>query len=636
MPTLEDTYRQAALLLQTGSVAEAERLCGAILAAAPKHAATMHLLGRARMSRGDAHGASQHIAQAIALNGRVGAFHASMGLVQRALGDSARAEDCFKRALALEPKSAEAAMAYARFLLEAGRANEALRYFRRAVDGDPRSVEGRNGLALALSARGEHQEALAHAQAALALEPSSADTFLNIGLISNRLGDIDGALSAYQRAIELRPGFVDAYNNLGSLCYDRHWYEDALTYCREALRLKPDFVSAHVNLGLTLRMMGRFKEAKASLECALALNPAAVDAHVGLGMIAEMENDLEGSLAHYRRALDVKPGYPNAHYNEAISLLRRGQLADGWPGLEARWQTTFFAARQRPFTQPLWQGEDLGSRTLLVWAEQGVGDEVLYASMIPDLIERNMRLVVECDQRLCALFARSWPQVAVVPRTDPPDLRADAAEIQVPMASLCRWLRPSMQDFPARPSFLTPDPARKAAFAARLRGQGNGREMVVGISWISKNAAVGEKKSTTLDAWAAILAQKGVRFVDLQYGDTVAARAELKRKTGMELIHFDDVDNKKELDDLAALIAAFDLVITVSNTTAHLAGAVGTPTWVLVPAGMGQTWYWFSDSESSPWYASLRLMRQQRAEEWQPLIKAAAQSLRALAHERAR
>lgn len=201
------------------------------------------------------------------------------------------------------------------------------------------------------------------------------------------------------------------------------------------------------------------------------------------------------------------------------------------------------------------------------------------------------------------------------------------------MGSLGTWLRPNVAAIPQSASLLTPDWPRRQAFRARLDNDGPGgrnKPLVIGISWVSKNPAVGSQKSTSLLEWEPILRESGVRFVDLQYGETRPDRAAAKKELGVDITHFDDLDALKDLDGLAALIAACDLVITVSNTTAHLAGALGVPVWVLISSGIGQTWYWFRDRSDSPWYPSARLFRQTEIKNWRPVIKEIAKTLRKL------
>jgi hypothetical protein len=269
---------------------------------------------------------------------------------------------------------------------------------------------------------------------------------------------------------------------------------------------------------------------------------------------------------------------------------------------------------------------------LLVWAEQGVGDEILQAGMIGDLLARGLKVVWEVDPRMATLFQRSFPTVKVFPRVMPPitDRVEPGVVAHIAAGSMGAYIRRSFDDFPRdRRSYLTPDHARAAAYRARLALAPG--ERLVGISWLSKNVAFGESKSTQLEAWAKILKTPGLKFVDLQYGDTHAERRAFQKRHGVAIAHLDDLDLKDDLDGFAALTSACDLVVTVSNSTGHFAGALGVPAWIMIPAGVGKFWYWGLSGESSPWYPSVTLLRQASTQDWQPVLDEVAARLAAYA-----
>jgi hypothetical protein len=281
----------------------------------------------------------------------------------------------------------------------------------------------------------------------------------------------------------------------------------------------------------------------------------------------------------------------------------------------------------------VWSGIDIRPGALLVWSEQGVGDEILHASMIADMarIERFSRLVWECDARLVSLFQRSNPNVEVVPRTVPPQDAIFAPDIaaHIPSGSIGNFVRRDMSHFPKHGGYLKPDPLRQAAFRQRLNLAPG--EKLVGMSWLSKNLAFGSSKSTTLAQWAPILRTPGCKFIDLQYGDTAEERAALTRDFGITLEHIDGLDLKDDMEGLAALTAACDLVTTVSNTTAHMAGAVGVPVWTLIASGIGKFWYWGFDGPDTVWYPSATLIRQPADEGWEGSLDIIAERLRVFA-----
>ena len=268
---------------------------------------------------------------------------------------------------------------------------------------------------------------------------------------------------------------------------------------------------------------------------------------------------------------------------------------------------------------PGWTGEPIDG-PLLVSGEQGLGDQILLASMLPDLAARVREVTVEVEPRLVPLFARSFPGLKVV-------AREAATFMTVPplptpaWASLGRYFRPDWQSFPFRENgYLRCDDDMSARLRARLA---DGRK-VVGLSWSSKGARYGTSKSAQLRDFASVLRLPNCRFVDLQYGDTSAEREAVQRDLGVSVERLPDIDNRNDIDALASLICACDIVVTVSNTTAHLAGALGKETYLIVPSGRGRMWFWFRDRDDSPFYPRMRLKRKQPGQPWAEIVGAVA------------
>jgi hypothetical protein len=235
--------------------------------------------------------------------------------------------------------------------------------------------------------------------------------------------------------------------------------------------------------------------------------------------------------------------------------------------------------------------------------------------MLPDFRSTAVKVTLECDPRLAPLFTRSFEHVTVAPRGTRP-LNPDDFDYQAPLASLGCWLRPVIDRFPRHGGYLKPHPQRVAEYRQRLLAPLERGQRIVGISWLSTNRWFGPLKSTRLSAWTDILGVRGAAFVDLQYGNTAAERADVERAGGVRIEHFADVDLFEDLDGFAALVAACDLVVTGSNVTAHVAGALGRPVWLLAPLARGKFWYWFSGRSDNPWYPSMRIFSQHRPGEW--------------------
>ena len=268
---------------------------------------------------------------------------------------------------------------------------------------------------------------------------------------------------------------------------------------------------------------------------------------------------------------------------------------------------------------------ELSGREILVGGEQGVGDEILFTSMVPDLLEAGAEVMLECDERLVDLYARSFPAVRCVPRLDPPaDEALDAAiDFQAPSGSLGLWLRAEEAAFPGRPSFLVADAEAAAGFRSRYAEDGG--DLLVGLSWFSLRPG----KSIDLDIMEPLFEVPGVRFIDLQYGDTAQERARFERRTGHRLIHDASVDPMADLDGFAAQVASLDLVISISNTTVHMAGALGVPVWLMLSTHL--IWRWGVESSDSLWYPAARLFRQAQTGDWPGLVERVRRELAARA-----
>lgn len=482
----------------------------------------------------------------------------------------------------------------------------------------------------------------------------------NSGLAHQEAGRLEPAAKAYRRALGINSNVALLHSNYGVVLYDQGEHDQSLVHLRRAIQLDPELTVAHNNMGVTLNALGRYAEAIPSLKRAIEVDPTNASAFNNLGdsyiklsrftaagevishsLTLEPNNiqalnnmgsaswgmsRYDDAISYFRRVLALDPEIATAHKNLGIVSLLTKRYAEGWREYEWRFKADKWLMRDHP--TPMWSGEPLGDQALYVWNEQGVGDQILYAGMMADLIARNVRVVWEVDERLVSFMQRSYPAVKVVPHRDPPAAEIVAPNVgaQIPIAGLGKFFRNDISQFPLnRQSYLVADAERRAAFRTRL-GLSPG-EKLVGLSWVSKNHLYGDSKSIKLSAWADILKTPGLRFVDLQYGETAAERAEIERTLGIQIAHLEGLDLRDDLDGVAALADACDLVITVSNTTAHVAAALGRPVWVMIPAGIGKFWYWGTSEPSAAWYPTAVLLRQPESQDWSPVLRDVAERL---------
>ena len=497
-----------------------------------------------------------------------------LGCVLARTGRAGEGLALIDRSLEASPRNAAFLNNRARVLADAGRLEEALRDLRRAAQADARFFAAFFHLGGVLRLLGRFDESVTALRRAVALEPGNPDALLHLGHALQATGRLDEAIEQYSRAVAARAAFPEAFLNWGNALKDRGDLEGARERYSRALELRPDFIEALVN------------RAGASLD---------------LG-------GLDAAGAEYRRALQLDPGLANARYGLAQVALREGRFDEGWEGYEWRFDTMPPQAARRGPPLPRLTTADLArARRVAVWAEQGIGDQVLYSTLLPELAQRGIGAVVEVDARLAAAYRRSLPSLEF---TTAPSAAADfaACDFQVPIGSLPSIFRNDAADFARQPpALLVPDAARVREMRERL-----GPGPHVAISWRSlqkgERRALAERKSIPLESFEALARTPGAKLLDLQYGEAGAERAAFEAAHPGVLTRIDGLDTFNDLEGVLAAIAACGRVVTASNVTAHLAGALGIPTRLLYPGGWPPFHYWSkSPSGRSWWYPSVAL-----------------------------
>lgn len=501
------------------------------------------------------------------------------------LGEHAESEAAYHKALELRPDYAEAWSNLAGLLGALGRHAEAIPAYRRAIAANDRLAPIWSNLGNALCDLGQYAESEQASRRALRLDSGFVPAWINLGRALHASKRFPEARSACQRAVDLAPGLPDAWTGLGHARIGLQEFDGAVDAFGNAARLRPDDANCHANLAVALRRAG------------------AVDA----------------AFASVRRALALDTGHAAASWQLADWLLQRGEFAEGWQHYESRWRRPDSPPRRYP---P--RGGTFEHGRALLWGEQGVGDEILYSVMAAELARRGIEVTLEADARLAPLFQRSFPQLTVLARRDPPHIDPGKFDHVVPLGSLARLLRGSREAFPPHRGYLEADPERAAAYRRLvLRNR-----LLVGLAWRSSNPQLGASKSAPLAEWGPLLGVPGITFVNLQHGAVDAECEEAERRFGVAIARVPRLDLRHDLDGLAALQAACDLVITTSNVNAHVTGALGKPGWVLLPERIGRLWYWCLAAESTPWYPSLALISQRRDGDWASAMELAAERLR--------
>lgn len=496
-----------------------------------------------------------------------------------------------------------------------------------------------------------------------------------LAIAREKQGDFATSLRAYEAALKLLADHGPVAGDLGRLAFRMNMPEIAAQFFAHYRLAKPNDVEGANNLACALRELNREGEAVEVLKAAIGANPTAALLWNTLGTVLCNTGDAGGSLVFFDEALRLRPDFSKAYHNRAFAkldlgqieealvdceaaikspdspedlammqfaqatiLLGLGRVAEGWEAYEARFSPALVEAPRFQIPGERWSGQDLAGKTLMISTEQGLGDEVMFSNMLPDILERlgpDGSLALAVERRLIPLFQRSFPGVEVTAhRTVAYEGRTyrAAPEIQdwdrfdhwAAIGDFLPSLRGSADAFPARDRYLTPDPQRVAHWKAELDKLGPAPK--VGLLWKSlKLGAERGRQFSPFEAWRAVLETPGAIFVNLQYGDCDEEIAFAKEEFGVEIWQPPGIDLKKDLDDVAALCAAVDLVIGFSNATINLAGAVGAPIWMITAP---KVWTKLG-TDRYPWYPQARVFSPANFSEWEPAMAKVAEALAA-------
>jgi len=640
---------------EAGQFAEADTLYRRILDVAPDHAPAFHLWGILAARTGQPDKAADRISRAIAVAPGIADFYTNLARVFATLNRLDKVAHHYANALTLRPEDADLRFQLAGVLHDLGRLDEADVQYGTLLTSAPQHANIHLNRALLWEAQGQLSKARRGFQTTLVLEPAHPKALLRLAAMEQGLGHSGAALAAHSRGMVALRGAPDGlrdggvFGTFSALLAEAGELKRAAEAARAAAALAPNSATLWNDAANRLKALGQLSESTVAYGRALILlagnsvllnnradswlklgmlDRAEVDARASvvadpgfasgwniLGSVLMAQGRTEEALCAYEHAICADPAAnAQARFNRSIGLLTLGRLAEGWDEYEQGWNVPAGRFPHPGFPQPPWDGIAPADGALLVWGEQGLGDEVMFASLIPQLATEGVRVVLDCDPRLAPLLARALPAVTIVPRTEPLSDRLIAPDIvaQSPAGSLPRRMRRGLDDFAGHQTpFLKADPDRVTA--ARRR-HADGRRLI-GISWSSKNASLGRLRSIPLDRLAGALDRPDVKLISLQYGDVAAQIAATRIPVAID----PTIDVWSDIDGLAAMICAMDLIVSVDNSTVHLAGGLGCPTWALLP--YFADWRWMRFRSDTPWYPAVRLLRQEKPGDWEGVLK---------------
>jgi tetratricopeptide (TPR) repeat protein len=579
-------------------------------------------------------------------------FEAGLRLLKA--GQFTEAGQCGQEALTLDAGHADSLHLMGLLCLAAKQDELAIDWFAQAISQNPNVADYFSNLATALVNRGRIDEAIRSLDRALTLESDHAEVWYRMGLLLERQNRKDEASLSFDQALKAEPRYLEAAN-AAALChfnagrYERaiacfeaslaidpaqdgafHFlgisqlrlrrFDEAHANCVRALALAPDNAEITGNVGLTLLKLGRNAEAIGFFDTALALDPRLALVHcLRASALAELRR-FDEALADYDRAIAIDPQLADAHWNGALLRLLLGDFENGWAGRLWGRKCAAVGFVDRQFAQPLWRGEtDIAGKTILLHSDEGLGDTIQFARYATLVAQLGAEVILEVQDVVHPLLSGIDGVALCLPKTGVilPDF-----DLQCPMSDLPLAFATRLDTIPAAPSYLSPPQARLREWRARL---GAHDRLRVGLVW-SGNPAHGNDHNRSIP-FAAMTALLGVDacFISLQKDPRPADQAVLRERSKV----VDPTSHLTDFAETAALIACLDLVITVDTSVAHLAGAMGRPTWILLP--YTPDYRWLLDRDDSPWYPSVRLFRQGERRDYGEVLARVRDELQKLA-----
>lgn len=507
---------------------------------------------------------------------------------------------------------------------KAGRLAEAEAGYRQVLERQPTDSTALHHLSLIAMDRGETDEALRLVGLALESDPKYAEAHNSAGTYHKAKKQLDEADASFRQAARFKRNYAEAHYNLGTVLSDQDKLEEAVEQYRIALRIQPNYTVALNNLGIVLSKLLRLDEATDCFRRALRIDSKMASLYSNFGNALRRQGKYERAMQAYACASALAPDMIDSRFNYGTLELQVGKLKPGWK----LYELGFALGERRPqryLEQPRWNGEDARDKSILVWREQGIGDEIMFGTCIPDLVRQVRKVIVECDTRLVPLFARSIPDALVRP-SDSFARSVPDADAHIPMGSLPGLFRTEIGHFPSTPGYLRADPDRMAYWKQRVDSLGDG--IKVGLCWRSQlRSRDRDLAYADFEDVKPLFAIPGIRFVCLQYDASAEEVAEINQTHGTDLAYIDGLDQRNDIDGAAALMANLDLVISAATSVGEIAGALGMPVWRF---SLEADWTRHGTA-GRPWFPSMQCFNRHPDSPWRLLFDKVHQELAAIA-----
>ncbi|MDB4839150.1 tetratricopeptide repeat protein [Amylibacter sp.] len=582
----------------------------------PEAIIVWNILGTSQNSLGKVLEASQTFKRLTELHPSHADGFNNLGVTLQVQGNLDEAIEAYNKALSLKPDSAHAYYNMGNVLKEQGKLDKAIEAYNMTLLLNSNNPEAHNNMGIALKDLGKLDQAIEAHNKALSIKPDYAETYNNMGNALQCQGKPEEATDAYNNALSLKPDYAEAHNNKGTALKDLGKLDQAIEAHNKALSIKPDYLEAHFGIGNALTDLGKLDEAIEAYNITLDLNPNYADAFNNKGIALQDQGKTDKAIENYSRALTIEPDHNDAGWNQSLALLSKGDFKNGWLQYEKRWERSKSTKIPLKSSKSRWEPNKQGR--VLVWSEQGLGDLIMFSSIIPDMYAQSKKLIIKTDARLIPIFKRSFPSDIKYYRIEE-KVTEEQYDFQIPIGSLPLYFRTNLLNFKKNNApYLKPDNRKVEDLRAKLISASYNN--LVGISWHSTNQLRGaQNRAISLNQLAPILQLPKTKFINLQYGDVKKDINNLFTNYGIKIHQVSEIDNMKDIDGLASLIAACDSIISIDNSTIHLAGALGKKSKLLLPFSCD--WRWGRGSNTSYWYNSVELYHQSEIGNWDQVLR---------------
>jgi tetratricopeptide (TPR) repeat protein len=547
--------------------------------------------------------------------------YSNLGIVYIARGKIDEAVSCYQKALQINPHLAEVYNNLGFALQKKNLIEEAISCYQKALHFNPNLADAYNNLGNIFRTKGSFDKAIQYFQKSIQLSPASSNTYVNLANTYKEINQTEKAIHYYQKAIELNPDLPEAHADLGDILREQGAVDKAIEHFRKALQSNASDPKVLNNYGLALYDKGDPDGAISYYQKAIELEPRLVEAYNNYGLSLLEKGYPDKALDAYQRAITFKPEVPDTHLNMALVLLLKGDFKQGWAEYEWRWKAKAFMSQKFNFNQPQWDGSNISDKTILLHAEQGIGDTIQFVRYVLRVRQLGGKVITACREELKSLLVNDKHFGNVVSFQDPiPDF-----DVHCPLLSLPFIFHTAIETIPAEMPYITAD----TAFINRWRDKIQpDNSFKIGVVWSGNPKYKRDRvRSCSLATFAPLAEYHGITFYSLQKG--AGADQAKHPPAGMKLIDLTDEIN--DFSDTAALIAHLDLVISVDTAVAHLAGAMGKPVWILLP--FVPDWRWMLDRKDSPWYPTMKLFRQPKPGDWNSVIDHMVEELSRITNE---